>query len=117
MAGRTQAGGPGARVRGSATGLTGRPFGVARILKSGAPVHSAGPTARAMYQIHYAANMHVPYPYRLFGQARCLDFRMEPYGNGGYVVDPACRATAVAVEKSSIRLLVVANCPLEVGGV
>ena len=40
---------------------------------------------------------------------------MEPYGNGRYVIDYACHAMAVAVEKSSTRLLVVANCPLEVG--
>ena len=53
--------------------------------------------------------------YRTFGQTSILNFHMEPYGNGRYVIDYACHAMAVAVEKSSTRLLVVANCPLEVG--
>ena len=53
--------------------------------------------------------------YRTFVQASRVNFDMEPYGNRRYVIDYACHAGAVAVEKSSIRLLVVANCPLEVG--
>ena len=38
--------------------------------------------------------------YRTFGQASRVNFHMEPYGNRRYVIDYACHAGAVAVEKS-----------------
>ena len=60
------------------------------------------------------APLPVPGTYCMFGQASRLNFRMEQYGNGRYVIDSACRARAVAVEKSCVRLLVFSKLSVEV---
>ena len=52
------------------------------------------------------ANFHAG-SYRTFGQASRVNFHMEPYGNRRYVIDSACRAGGVAVEKSRTRLRVM----------